>query len=288
MAKLFLARVIDTFSREGEDTIQVIGLEGTQPRERVRVGKKRANPLYGESGNVPDIGELGVVAHFSELGDEYVWVCSVDEWVENIATNTNDKISHHESGVWSRLGQDGTLELSHPSGTFIKIGGTSLSARARNRKQAGTQSTRESVSYSPVQRSPKTLFISHAYATGPVTTKQCPTDKRIMDAVADSAPILTTDISLDDSGNLSITHHLASGEFTFVVDSTGKLSVLSPTGIDLLTALLNLGGASGKSLLTEDFITQALNHTHNETGGTTGTGTWVAPPTAKTTKTKAE
>ncbi len=130
---------------------------------KAKVLEHRAGPYIGDL-DLPRIGDWGVVA-FPHGSDQLaVWLGSLYQDFNNLATaNPEEQISHHDSGVYWRVAKDGTLELSHPSGTYVRMGsGTTLAQRTRQEQQGDG---RRSVNYSIPTKPAITLHIKHSSGT---------------------------------------------------------------------------------------------------------------------------
>ncbi len=309
MIDAYLARVIDR--NESSDTIDAIGLAGTLELTGVRMLRRRANPLAGEAGCLPELGEVGIVLKFPEYGDKYnFWLGSFHNLVSNICAlpAIGDKLSQEDNGTWYRVAADGTTEISHPAGVKVIIGGTSLSARTYQRKKSGTMSTRESRPYPQLQMEPKTLYIEHARKTVASTFENFSEDKR-KQTVTNADTQKLTKFTLDDVGNLEIDHQTdADTHYTFTLDKDGNLAINIPGNetitvvgnlivnalnatvnatqkaevtaqiISLIATTLNMGAeglGDGNSVVRKSDLSYALtHHTHTDPqGGNTGVGT---------------
>lgn len=103
---------------------------------KAKVLARRAGPLMGDV-DLPQRGDWGLVV-FPQGSDQLaVWLGSLHQDFFNIATdNEGETIHQHDSGIYTRMDAAGTLEVSHPSGTFIRIGqGTSLATRTKQYRQ---------------------------------------------------------------------------------------------------------------------------------------------------------
>ena len=233
MVEAYIAKIAE--SLDSEDCVKVIFLGGSPLEHKVRVLHNRANPLYGVSGNLPDIGEIGIVLKIPAYGEEYFWLGSYHSLVENICTTETGKtIEHHDSGVWKKIDKDGNIELSHPSGSYLKMGdNTVLSSRTRYKRKAGTHNLKESVAYDLCQQQPINLFLKHIWALAPLTEGGCINDNR---KKAYSGATKSTTIQISDDGIITLTHETVSGTNVLItIDSSGNIVITSPekTTIDV-------------------------------------------------------
>jgi len=247
MIEGYIARVVNKL--EEEDCVEVVLLGTSMVKEKVRILHSRANPLYGVAGNLPDIGELGIVLRLPAYSGDFFWIGSFHDPVENICTPEVGKILfHHESDVWYRLGEDGTVEISHPSGTYLKIGtDTTLSQRTRNKKQTGKSTLSEQVNYNPCSRPPVNLFLRHTWKEGTITEDTCFNDKR--KKTVTGGTIKNTDIKLDDAGNIEIIHDV--NKLVLNIDKDGNLSVTASGTVKVDASTIELNGNTGNVVTTE-------------------------------------
>lgn len=318
-----LAIVVD--KHEEDDSVDVILQGGNVSLGGVRMIRPRANPLYGVTGNLPDIGERGLIIHLPDYGNMYFWLGSVFSLSENVCTSEVGKsINHMDNGIRSKINGDGTMEMYHPSGTMLKIGSTTAESRTRQKRIDGKMSLREEVSYDKLLQVPQTLYIEHYRKKTAPATAPYPTDKRktmITDAATSTKP---TKITLDDVGNFKIEHVTDAGStYSFHIDKDGNFSVDVPktqtsTIVEDLVEIIggdrtetvsgdsfetvtgakhivcgdvifgDLGGAL--KLLTTAFMTLYNSHTHPDAqGGTTGIPNQQASEgTHSTTKVRAD
>ncbi|MDO8357323.1 MAG: phage baseplate assembly protein V [Nitrospirota bacterium] len=129
----------------------------------VHVMEHRAGVYSGDL-DLPRKGDWGLVV-FPHGSDQYpVWLGSLYQDFNTLATaNPNEKISHHESGVWTKTDANGNVECAYPDGSYLRIGsGTALSARTRQRRQG---SSRETIPYDVPDKPVPTVFFSHSSGT---------------------------------------------------------------------------------------------------------------------------
>ena len=130
---------------------------------KVHVMEHRAGPYHGDL-DLPRKGDWGIVVfpHGSDLHP--VWLGSLYQDFNSLATaNEQEKISHHDSGIWTKTDKDGNYEFAYPDGSYLRIGsGTALSGRTRQRRQG---SARENLSYSVPSKPAPTVYFKHSTGT---------------------------------------------------------------------------------------------------------------------------
>ena len=269
-----------------DNTIRVAEVNGNGVPYPVRMKQRKSSSLYGKSGELPDIGEFGLVLHLNEYGNAYFWLGSFSDLVSNCCqSESGASLDQHPSGGWVRYNQDGETELVHASGTYLKIGASSaLADRTRSHAKSGTTNIAETIPYVPRKIPPLLLFLRHTWASGAVPfTEDFPLDPR-KKTVTDFSNVKNTELTMTADGTVSVTH----AGFTLSLDAVGNVSLVVPGG-----KTIQLGDASGtKALVTEDFFTEMLHHTHDYTndagaGQISGQGTAVGAYTSKTAKLKA-
>jgi hypothetical protein len=225
----YMAKVIEQFPTE--DSVEVIFINNSPIKYRVRVTHRRANPLYGKSGGLPDIGEMGIVLKLDNYGEEYFWIGSIVDALENICaepTGTEDgrDLTHHESDVYHQVMKNGDFEFSHPSGTFVKVGGTTLADRFRYIRKAGKVNLKEKIAYPRRQSAPVPLAIKHTWANGAMTAAPYSADKRKSNYTGD---IKTTSIIMDAAGQVQIDHQAADdAHMKITLDKDGNMTIDCP------------------------------------------------------------
>lgn len=231
MIQGYIAKVIDRI--EAEDCVEVMFLGASTIKTKVRVLHDRATPLYGTAGNLPDVGETGIVIGLGAYGSEYFWLGSFHHSVENICSTEQGKvIKHHESGVWKKIDKDGNIEISHPSGTFIKIGSnTTLSQRTRFKRKNGSHNLKESVNYDDCQQEPINVYLEHVWATDSLSEAGCSLDNRKSKY---SGTTKKTKIKLSSSGVITVTHDTIGGEpVILTITAAGAVTLTTPSTIIL-------------------------------------------------------
>lgn len=130
---------------------------------KVHVMEHRAGPYHGDI-DLPRKGDWGLVVfpHGSDLHP--VWLGSLYQDFNSIATaNEQEKISHHDSGIWTKTDASGNYEFAYPDGSYLRIGsGTALSSRTRQRRQG---KARESIAYAVPAKSAPTVYFKHSSGT---------------------------------------------------------------------------------------------------------------------------
>ena len=130
---------------------------------KVHVMEHRAGPYHGDL-DLPRKGDWGIVVfpHGSDLHP--VWLGSLYQDFNSLATaNEQEKISHHDSGIWTKTDKDGNYEFAYPDGSYLRIGsGTALSGRTRQRRQG---SARENLSYSVPSKPAPTVYFKQSTGT---------------------------------------------------------------------------------------------------------------------------
>lgn len=168
LSGIFLAQVTDALPSDHAVEVMLSSLSGSyggSPSRalKVHVMEHRAGMYHGNL-DLPRRGDWGLVV-FPHGSDQLpVWIGSLYQDFNTLATaNEQERISQHDSGVWSRTAKDGTVEWSHPSGTFIHVGtGTALSSRTRQERQGAT---RREVPYAIPPRPPITVHVQHSSGT---------------------------------------------------------------------------------------------------------------------------
>lgn len=268
MVNVYLAIVRERI--EEEDAVYVMLYGGSVIEYKVKVLRTRSTPLYGLTGNLPDIGEQGIVLHLDGYGAEWFWLGSYTDFVNNICNTENGKILfHHESDVWMKLSNLGDCEFSHPSGTYIKIGSDiDLSARTRFVQKDDTQNLKESKTYDIRSADATHFYLQHTWRNGAMSYETCFYDIRKQDAIGN---IYTTTIHLDDIGNVTITHNTLNGALSVTLDKNGNLIIVVPKAalcnangsFTVDSPIIQLGGNTGlKKLVTDAFVSVFNSHTH--------------------------
>jgi len=255
MISAFIARVISNDEYPDEDCIDVVFIRESMGKIKVHVLHDRANPLYGRSGNLPDVGETGIVIRLGDFGDMYYWLGSFHDPCDNIcgkeAFEFGRSLFHHESDVWHQILKDGTVEFSHPSGTFIKLGAsTTLNPRKRFQRVSNKYNQKEVKDYPNRVEEPIALTINHTWLNGGASASTYAIDKRKQNHTGD---IKTTKLVLDTLGNISLDHETATGtHMTLSIDNAGNVSASAPT--------FYLTGIGGQTAVT---INGTLHTTNN-------------------------
>jgi hypothetical protein len=303
MSELMLLKCLDK-RYEYEDCINCIAMGGSTIPYKVQIGHERATALYGDSGNLPDQGEIGLVAHLPEYGNRYIWICSIHDMVENMCSSELGKdISYRENGIWTKVADDGDVEMYHPSGLFIKIGDdTSKSSNTRFQRTAGSSNVKSEVAYVDRITPVKNVYIKHGWGSNASDAK-LPTDNRREQAAAASN---STELLMSTTGVVTLTHHTTAGNTIINIDNAGNVTYTVPVTettdaehiirnivdeiinasaetrivtplTNVVSPLINLGSmtrASLHKLIDERFKTLFDQHVHSGvTSGSVNTGT---------------
>jgi len=251
----FIARVVSNDEYPDEDCIDVVFIRESMMKAKVHVLHDRANPLYGRSGYLPDVGETGIVIRVSDFGDTYYWLGSFHDPCDNICTKNTFEVGrdlyHHQSDVWHQILKDGTVEFSHPSGTFIKLGsGTTLNSRTRFQKLPKLYNQKAENPYPNRGETPVALTINHTWLNGGASQQTYAIDKRKQHHTGD---IKTTKLILDAFGGITLDHETATGtHMTLTIDNAGNVAACAPT--------FNFSGIGGQTAVT---INGTLHTTNN-------------------------
>jgi len=287
---LYLAQVESVLREEHALSVLLSGLstitgaDGT-PTLKVRVMEHRAGPWVGTR-DLPRVGDQGVVAFLHGSEHSGVWLGSLYQDLDNIVTRNHDeRLSHHDSGVWSRLDKDGQAEWSHPSGTYLRVGsGTALTPdpstgtpRSRHERQGRARRT---VAYNIPSKPVPTVHLHHSSGTeftiapdGAITITGTKTQRETIAQAVTEHYKSTWSLTVDDNGTVTGLKNLL-----IQADDVTIISTHAAPG-----AHMHLGGTGG-----EDFIAlrgglqniQAVfnGHTHPDPqGGNT------SPPTQQIT-----
>lgn len=132
---------------------------------KVSVMARRAGKWVGEI-DLPRIGDWGIVVFPQGTHQFAVWLGSIYQTFDGLETGVaEERIDHHDSGVYSRTDPQGNTEFSHPSGAYWRIGtGFALTPRTRRRRKAGAAEA-ESVPYTIPQTAAPTIFLNHPAGT---------------------------------------------------------------------------------------------------------------------------
>jgi len=262
---LYLAQVVGIAPEHHAVNILLPALSGMTNAMKpsnlnARVLEHRAGMYVGEL-DLPRIGDWGVVA-FPHGSDHFaVWLGSLYQDFNHIATShREERISHHDSGVYSRIAQDGTVEWSHPSGTFLKIGSeTTLSPRTRFQRQGANPKPQE-VDYAIPTKPAPTVHVEH---TSGLTLTISPSGNLTINVPGHETTTVVGNEDHTVKGNLTIV-----GEQNVVIcgdDVTIKSTHADPG------AHLHFGGETGEDFIALkaalDHILSVFNsHTHPGTG----------------------
>lgn len=167
---LYQAQVIGVVPEEHAVTVilpslTTLAFRGEQGGLKVSVMSRRAGNFVGEV-NLPRVGDWGVVAFVQGSHALPVWLGSIYQTYAGLAVaDAQERIDHHDSGVYSRITKDGDMEWSHPSGTYVRVGAsTALSARTR-RKKVEDASEAERVAYDIPEKPVPQIHVEHPSGT---------------------------------------------------------------------------------------------------------------------------
>lgn len=230
---------------------------------KARVLSPRASQRVGII-DLPRIGDWGVVAFPGGNPQLAVWLGSLYADLTNICTeDAETHLTQYEGGTWYRVKANGTVEFSHPSGTYVRIGsGTALDQRQKHQRQ-GT--TRQKVTYSdlPTAADP-TLHVEHSSGTK-ITI--APSGAVTIDSVSTLDVTTQGAVNVQAGGNATV--H-ADGNLS--ADADGSVTIM---GADVTVKsasggpnLCKLGGATGSDYVAlypglQKLWTYILNHTHS-------------------------
>lgn len=170
---------------------------------KVAVMARRAGKWVGEI-DLPRIGDWGIVVFPQGTHQFAVWLGSIYQTFDGLETGVaEERIDHHDSGVYRRVDPEGNTEFSHPSGAYWRIGaGTDLTPRTRRRRKAGKAES-ESVPYPIPQTSPPTVYLNHPAGT---SVKINPDGSMLITTPAATIAIsVTGDITTIAEGTVSTT-----------------------------------------------------------------------------------
>lgn len=227
----FIAKVTDQHIKDDSLSVVFLGLSGVEIEYKVKVLHSRANGLRGIAGNLPEIGETGVVIKLPAYGEEYFWVGSYHNPVENLCTEeAKTVVNQHDSDVWSKIDKDGNIEFSHPSGTYLKIGSDNvLSERTKHIKVSGTYNIREEEVYQICAKPVVDLFLKHVWALGQLTQDNCSYDKNKSNWTGEKKQ---TTIKISSDGVLTINHDNSTGApVSLVIGNDGAILLTTPKTI---------------------------------------------------------
>jgi hypothetical protein len=286
--KLFEGKVVD--QNFAEDYVKVAYLNGVILPHRIKMGRKRATPLYGESGNLPDLGETGLVAISEESYLLGYWICSVHSFIQNMCINEKGQIREFlENGIQKIIKDNGDMELYHPSGTRVNIGTSKIeTVPSRYKKKDTDIIKKEVVTYERLKQASGYIYLKHDYGSGSGSSTY-KTDKRKTDSGTKS---YSTELELDPTGNVKILHHTSGGDVTMGLDSSGNITwttlknhsvtagekseITSPIQTitasshqDIISDEINLGAATAnrdllKRLINDTFIQLFNTHVHKD------------------------
>lgn len=276
---VFLARVVDTCALEHSVTVMIetwgaIGFNGRQPHPdgtvtpygvRCQVLEHRAGPDRGTL-DLPRKGDWGLVV--CPLGTTFsVWLGSLYQNSNKIFTaGEQERIDHHDSGVWSRIDKDANVEWSHPSGTFVRVGdGPTLSTRTKHERQGTCRRTVDCVI--PEKPAP-TMILEHSSGLkiqvnpdGSMEITVKGTKHETVEAGVVENFEASYILSIGTNGSIA-----AGGELILRGDAGTKLGMNAADFIVLKAGL--------------DKLIAAFNaHVHAAPGGSTGGPTVAIPPT---------
>lgn len=224
---IYKAKVVEQLPEE--DCVQVIFMNGSTNIYKVKMLRSRANPLYGEFGNLPDIGEEGLVLQFSEA--EYFWLGSYHNFVENICSKEfGSVLVHWDNDLWCKTNKDSEVEFSHPSGSYFKIGySTQLSERERQIRKPAKKTLKQLVTYALRKVLPVKIYMKHNWIVGSYSETTCPYDNR---KKTYSYSEKTTEVTLQENGNINFTHNTVSGSaLTVDIDPNGNVVIYVPANV---------------------------------------------------------
>lgn len=132
---------------------------------KARILQHRAGPYVGDL-DMPKVGDFGVVVFLHGSDQSAVWLGSLYQDLANLAWEGKrpaDRLSHHDSGVYSLVDAAGNAEWVHPSGTRVRVGeGTAKAERNRQERQGQTRRTKPYAV--PVKDAP-TVHVEHTTGT---------------------------------------------------------------------------------------------------------------------------
>lgn len=125
-----------------------------------RILERRASEMAGDV-SLPREGDWGLVVFPGGSMDLAVWLGSLYKDLSHLCTEASDTyLSQFEDGSWFRVKADGTVEFSHPSGTYLRMGaGTALGSRTRRERQGATSRV---ITHTIPADAPCTLHVEHS------------------------------------------------------------------------------------------------------------------------------
>lgn len=248
---------------------------------KARVLSPRASQRVGII-DLPRIGDWGVVAFPGGNPQLAVWIGSLYADLTNICTeDAETHLTQYEGGTWYRVKGNGTVEFSHPSGTYVRIGsGTALDPRQKHQRQ-GT--TRQKVTYSdlPTASEDPTLHVEHSSGTK-ITI--APSGAVTIESVATLDVTTQGNVNVQSGGD-AVVH--ADGNLS--ADAIGSVAV---TGADVTVksasggpGLTKVGGSTGSDFVAmrqglETLRLYVMNHSHPGVQPGAGTTDVPSPPPA--------
>lgn len=245
---------------------------------KVSVMARRAGKWVGEI-DLPRIGDWGIVVFPQGTHQFAVWLGSIYQTFDGLETGVaEERIDHHDSGVYSRTDPEGNTEFSHPSGAYWRIGtGEELTPRTRRRRKAGVAEA-ESVPYQIPQTPAPTIYLNHPAGTSVkinpngsvlVTTPQATI---AISEIGNIATVAAGNVTTVPGGNMvdTVTGNKSSTvDGTQVEHSDGVMTLTSQqiaTLAGVVATLIGGVGAINTVALTpalERFLATYNSHTHN-------------------------
>lgn len=133
---------------------------------KARVLQQRAGPWFGHV-DLPRVGDWGLVVFPHGTHDYVVWLGCLYQDFNHLGTGpAKERTDTHDSGVWSRIDEQGQTEWVHPSGTYLRVGtGTDITKDATTNSERTRYErhgrTKRKVAYPIPLRSSPTMFIKH-------------------------------------------------------------------------------------------------------------------------------
>lgn len=172
----------------------------------------------------------------------------------NQMTHTDPKLrmDRHQSDVIHTIDGDGNIQLAHPSGLFVRIGGTP-----------------EKVDYAG-KNADASLAVDRNTGTTPYVRVSMPGGKAVLTIAPDGAVTLTTETTIDVTaqGDINVTTHANAH-----VIADGMATITTPHAtIDAattdITGNLNVAGSTALHAVTSNG--HDISSTHRHTGVTAG------------------
>ncbi len=183
----------------------------------------------------------------------------------NQMTNTDPKLrmTRHQSDVVTTVDGEGNMQLAHPSGLFVRIGGNP-----------------EKVDYAG-QNADKDMAIDRNTSTTPYVRVHMAGGKAVLTISPDGSVLLTTDTTVDveAQGSVTVTTQAdalvqAAGEatvkaphVTIDADTTDVTGVLNVAGATNLAGTLGVAGDTALHAVTSNGHDVGSTHKHLASGG---------------------